>query len=201
MRITNMPTPTRIQAQKVTGLTTLVGKTGGIRDLPKFMAAVAEVPDGSTIILDWSRIDLATASYFGAAIVPIIRMTMVGDLDRYFVFAGLDQTSLDELKLVIEYNHLVIFLGDLDRGGGVRNLRVLGKLESPYLETLTAIQSAKSASASGLYKQQDRIGTRIGKTGWVNRLSHLHRLRLVKKHKVGRELVFETVQKGDPNGR
>jgi len=191
----------RIDARKVTGVETLVGKTGGIRDLPKFMAAVAEVPDGSTIILDWSGIDLATASYFGSAILPIIRMTTVGDLDRYFVFTGLNQTSLDELKLVIEYNELAVFLGDLNRSGGIRNLRVLGKLESPYAETLTAIQGAESASASGLHKQQHRTGTRIGKTGWVNRLSHLHRLRLIKKHKVGRELVFETVQKGDQNGR
>ncbi len=196
-----MTTMIRIDARRLTGLKTLVGKTGGTRDFPKFMSAVAEAPDGSTIVLDWSAIDLATASYFGSAIIPIIRMTMIGDLDRYFVFAGLNQTSFDELKLVIEYNQLVVFLGDLDRNGSPRNLRVLGKLESPYAETLTAIQATESASASGLHKQQHRTGTRIGKTGWVNRLSHLHRLRLIKKHKVGRELVFETVQKGDQNGR
>ena len=191
----------RIDAHKVTGLDTLVGKIGGIRDFPKFMSAVAEAPDGSTVALDWSGIDLATASYFGSAVLPIIRMTMMGDLDRYFVFVGVNQTSLDELKLVLEFNELVVLLGDLDRSGGVRNLRVLGKLESPYAETLTAIQEVESTSASALYKQQHRTGTRIGKTGWVNRLSHLYRLRLLKKHKVGRELVFETVQKGDRNGR
>ena len=191
----------RIDAQKVTGLDTLVGKIGGIRDFPKFMSAGAEAPDGSTVALDWSGIDLATASYFGSAVLPIIRMTMMGDLDRYFVFVGVNQTSLDELKLVLEFNELVVLLGDLDRSGGVRNLRVLGKLESPYAETLTAIQEVESTSASALHKQQHRTGTRIGKTGWVNRLSHLYRLRLLKKHKVGRELVFETVQKGDRNGR
>ena len=191
----------RIDAHKVTGLDTLVGKIGGIRDFPKFMSAVAEAPDGSTVALDWSGIDLATASYFGSAVLPIIRMTMIGDLDRYFVFVGVNQTSLDELKLVLEFNELVVLLGDLDRSGGVRNLRVLGKLESPYAETLTAIQEVESTSASALHKQQHRTGTRIGKTGWVNRLSHLYRLRLLKKHKVGRELVFETVQKGDRNGR
>ena len=196
-----MTTMIRIDAQKLTGLDTLVGKTGGLRDFPKFMSAVAEAPDGSTIILDWSAVELATSSYFGSAVIPIIRMTVVGDLDRYFIFAGLNQTSSDELKLVIEHTGLVVFLGDLDRNGKPRNLRVLGKLESPYAETLTAIQSAESASASGLHRQQHRTGTRIGKTGWVNRLSHLHRLRLLKKHKVGRELVFETVQNGDQNGR
>jgi len=196
-----LTTTIRIGARRLTGSETLVGKTGGMRDFPKFMSAVAEAPDGSTIILDWSGIDLATASYFGSAIIPIIRMTMVGDLDRYFVFAGLNQTSLDELKLVIEYSQLVVFLGDLDKGGSVGNMRVLGKLESPYAETLAAIQTAENASASGLHGQQHRTGTRIGKTGWVNRLSHLHRLRLIKKRKVGRELMFETIQKGDHNGR
>ena len=192
---------TRIDVQKLTGLDTLVGKTGGLRDFPKFMSAVAEVPDGSTVILDWSAVDLATSSYFASAVIPIIRMTLVGDLDRYFIFAGLSQTSLDELKLVVEHTGVVVFLGDLDRNGSPRNLRVLGKLESPYAETLAAIQAVESASASALHKQQHRSGTRIGKTGWVNRLSHLHRLRLIKKHKIGRELVFETVQKGDRNGR
>jgi hypothetical protein len=196
-----MTTMIRIDAKKVTGLDTLVGKTGGIRDFPKFMSAAAEAPDGSTVMFDWSGVDLATASYFGSAVLPIIRMTMMGDLDRYFVFVGLNQTALDELKLVLEFNGLVVLLGDVDRSGNVRNLRVLGKLESPYAETLKVVQEVESASASVLHKQQHRTGTRIGKTGWVNRLSHLYSLRLLKKHKVGRELVFETVQRGGRNGQ
>jgi hypothetical protein len=125
-----------LSVSELTGLDTLVGKVGGLRDFPKFMSAIEATPEGSTVVLDWSNIELATASYFGATIVSLIRMSKLGELDRYFVLVGLNQTSLDELKLAIDVHDAVALLGNLDRNGAVREMRVLGKLEAPYTETL-----------------------------------------------------------------
>jgi len=183
----------RIKVREITGLDTLAGKSGGARDFPKFMAAVEDSPEGCTVLLDWSGVEIATASYFGATFVPLLRLTMTGDLDRYLVLTGLNQTCLDELKLALEVPGLVALLGDCSKNGTIKSVLLFGKLESVYIEAFAEVQRAKGVSASELHTRQDRSRNRIGKTGWINRLSSLHRLRLVRKQKIGRRFVFRSV--------
>jgi hypothetical protein len=184
----------RIRVREITGLDTLAGKSGGQRDFPKFMAAIEEMPEGSTVVLDWLGVEIATSSYFGSTFIPVLRMAMAGDLNRYFIVGGLNRTCLDELKLVLESQGLVTLLGELDKNGRIRSVQVLGEIDPAYAETLAAVQEAKGASASELHDRKSRPhSVRIGRTGWINRLSNLHRLRLVRKRKMGREFVFEAV--------
>jgi hypothetical protein len=192
-----MKNDVRINVRQITNIGTLIGKIGGTRDFPKFMEAVSATPEGSTVIFDWSGIEIATASYFGSTVLPLLRMSTTGGMDRYFLHVSLNQNSLDELKLVVEYQNLVVLVGDAGRGDSIRNVRVLGKLEPVYSETFAAIRASQTASATTLHKGQRGQSTKIGKTGWANRLSHLFRLRLVKKQRVGRELVFEPIYGGD----
>ncbi|SRR5258708_7181972 len=192
-----MKTEARINVRQITGLGTLIGKIGGTRDFPKFMEAVSASPEGSTVVFDWSGIEIATASYFGATVLPLLRMSITGGMDRYFMHVGLNQNCFDELKLVVEYQNLVVLVGDPGRGDSIRNVRVIGKLEPVYSETLAAIRASQTASATTLHKGQPTKGSKIGKTGWANRLSYLFRLRLVKKQRVGRELVFQPIYGGD----
>jgi hypothetical protein len=185
-------TMNRIGVKKLTGLDTLAGKSGGLRDFPKFMAEIEETPSGDTVILDWTGIEVVTASYLGATFGTFLRMAMAGDLDRYFVMVGLNKAGIDELKLVVEVQKLVALVGELNKDGSVHNVESLGFLDPAYAETLQAVQKAKTASAMSLYERA-RNHTRIGKTAWINRLSNLHRLRLVRKQRIGREYVFEAV--------
>jgi hypothetical protein len=192
-----MKTEVRIKVRQITGTDTLIGKIGGARDFPKFMEAVSATAEGSTVVFDWSGIEIATASYFGSTVLPLLRMSQTGDMDRYFLHVALNQNCFDELKLIVEYQNLVVLVGDTSRGDSIQNLRVVGKLEAVYSETLAAIEAAQTASASTLHKDQPTKGAKIGKTGWANRLSYLFRLRLVKRQRVGRELVFQPIYGGD----
>jgi len=182
---------TRIAVHAVTGREILAGKSDGMRDFPKILDAVEQTPLGDTVVLDWNGIEIATASYFGATLVALLRMAMAVELDRYFIVTNLNKTCLDELKLVLEFQGLVVLMGDW-KSGQIRNLKVLGTLESPYAATLEAIQKLVCASATELHQGQHR-GTVIGKTGWINRLSNLHRLRLIRKERVGREYKFHAL--------
>ncbi len=183
----------RINVREITGLDTLAGKVGGLRDFPKFVAALEETPSGSTVFLDWSGVEISTASYLGTTFVPLLRMAMAGELDRYFVVCGMNKTCLDEFKLVLELQGLVALVGNLGRDGLVHNVQVLGTLDLAYTKTLDAVQHVNLATASQLHKRDAQTHTRIGKTAWINRLSKLHRLRLVRKQRIGREYVFQTV--------
>jgi hypothetical protein len=177
-----------IDVRTLTGLDTLAGKSGGLRDFPKFIAALEEAPDGTVISFGWDRVELATASYFGATVVPLLRMIIGGELDRYIVLTGLNRTCMDELKLVLELQNLVVLVVP---GKTSRKIEALGGLDPAYRQTLEAVQRRKSASATNLYASDS--GATIGKTAWINRLTNLHRLRLLKKQKVGREFVYEAV--------
>jgi hypothetical protein len=190
---------TRIRIREVTGQEILAGKSNGLRDYPKLLSAIEGTGAGDIVVLDWSGIELATASYFGATFVPLLRLAIEGQLDRYFVLTGLNQTSLDELKLVLENQGLVTLIGDW-KEDGVRNAETLGRLDPAYAETLQAVQRVEAASATELFKKHT-ARTRIGKTGWINRLSNLHHLRLVRKQRVGREYVFQALSKERSHGR
>ncbi len=185
----------KIKVREITGLDTLAGKSGGLRDFPKFMAAVEDAPEGSTVILDWRGVEIATSSYLGATFVHLLKMTMAGDLDRYLVLTGLNRTCLDELKLALELPGLVALLGSVGKNGTIESLQIFGKLEPPYVQTFAEVQKANGVSASELHERPARTQIAIGKTGWINRLSNLHRLRLVRKQKIGREFVFKAVNK------
>ena len=184
---------TRIEVKTLTGLDTLAGKSGGLRDFPKFMAAIEETPSSDTIVLDWSGIEIVTASYLGATFGTLLRMAVSGDLDRYFVMTSLNKSGLDELKLVLEVQRQIALVGDLNKDGSLHNVHSIGVLDPAYAETLLAVQKVKTASAMNLYQHAPHTRTRIGKTAWINRLSNLHRMRLVRKQRIGREYVFEAV--------
>ena len=190
---------TRIRIRDVVAHDILAGKSNGLRDYPQLMSAVEETTDEETVVLDWSGVEIATASYFGATFVPLLRMAMAGQLDRYFVVTGLNKTCLDELKLVLELQGLVTLAGEW-KEGGVCNAEILGLLDPAYVETFEAVQRVEAASATELFKKH-ASRNRIGKTGWINRLSNLHRLRLLRKQRVGREYVFQALSKGRSRGR
>jgi hypothetical protein len=123
---------------------------------------------------------------------------MAAEPGRYFIIIGLNKVCLEELKLVLELQGLVALVGEW-KGGGIQNVEVLGSLDPAYVETLDAVQQVDAASATDLHKKHQGR-TRIGKTGWINRLSNLHRLRLVRKQRVGREYVFQALTKEKSGG-
>ena len=182
---------TRIAVREITAREILAGKSDGLRDFPKLFDAVEQTPTGDTIVLDWEGVEIATASYFGATVIALLRMAMAAELDRYFIIANLNKTCLEELKLVLDFQGLVARTGEW-KGGHLKKLQVLGTLDAPYATTLEAIGKVESASATELHTVQHG-GAAIGKTGWINRLSHLHKLRLIRKERVGREYRFHAL--------
>src|SRR5205823_74443 len=95
-----------------TGSDTLIGKTNGQRDMPKFLSSAFQNHNEETIIWDWNEIEIATASYFATTVVPLLRTVVSGELEKYFVFTRMNQNCLDELKLVLDAEELVVILAE-----------------------------------------------------------------------------------------
>lgn len=182
----------RLNVKSVSGFDMLIGKSDGQRDLPKLAAAVVGAPDGATLAWDWSGVRVATASYFASTYVPLLKMVVSGELDRYFILVGMNKNCEDELRLVLDAQGLPTLIAQGSKGGRIREVRVIGKLDSAHAETLERIIERPGASATDLHEHACGKG-RIGKTAWINRLTALNRYRLVRRRKAGREYVFEPV--------
>jgi hypothetical protein len=192
---------TRLKVKEIVSSSALAGKSAGIRDLPKFLAAVQQTPPGSTIVFDWSGVEIASASYLAATFFVLLRMAISGDLDRYFIVSGMNGCCLDELNLVLDLQNHAVLVGQMGRGGKVHSLQLLGKIDQSHLSTFTEVATTEGISAAELHRRSKaKNHSAIGKTGWVNRLNALHRERLLRRTKIGREFVFELPEKELPNG-
>jgi hypothetical protein len=180
----------RINVKELTGSDTLIGKTDGQRDMPKFVSAVLQNDNDETLLWDWIGIEIATASYFATTVVPTLKMLISGELNKYFIFARMNKNCLDELKLVLEAEELVVMFAET-RGDNVQSVNLIGKLDPAYAATFAEVVHRKKVSAAELFRDfRSKNKVKIGKTAWANRLAGLSRLRLVRKEKIGRELVF-----------
>jgi hypothetical protein len=180
----------RINVKELTGSDTLIGKTDGQRDMPKFVSVVLQNDNDETLLWDWNDIEIATASYFATTIVPALKMLISGDLNKYFIFVRMNKNCLDELKLVLEAEELVVMLAEI-RGKNVQSVNLIGKLDPAYADTFAEVVHRKKVSAAELFRDfRPNNKVKIGKTAWANRLAGLSRLRLVRKEKIGREFVF-----------
>jgi hypothetical protein len=180
----------RVNVRQLSGSDTLVGKTDGQRDAPKFVNLVFGDDREESLLWDWSGIEVATASYFATTIIPLMRMITSGELAKYFLFVGLNKNCLDEFALVLNAEGLVAMLVKL-KNEKVASVDLVGKLDPVYANTFREVIRHGGISAAELFRHsQNRGKSKIGKTAWVNRLTGLNRLRLLRKEKVGREFVF-----------
>ena len=179
-----------VDVRQLTGSDTLVGKTDGQRDAPKFVNLVFGDDREESLLWDWSGIEVATASYFATTLIPLMRMITSGELAKYFLLAGLNRNCLDELTLVLNAEELVAMIVQM-KGNKVASVDLVGKLDPVYVSTFREVVRHGAVSAAELFKNSQHRGkSQIGKTAWVNRLTGLNRLRLLRKEKVGREFVF-----------
>lgn len=173
------------------GDTQLAGTDMGVSHLPKLLEAALRGENGEIIVLDFSGVD-ATASYLSQSVVKLLRMANAGELDRFFVFTGVNKHTRDDLEIVLTLQRMAALLTDSPKKlGAPRSLAVIGHLEPLYRSTLEKILSMKSATAEDL--MSDAKDESIQKTGWLNRLAFLANQRLIRKEKHARELIFKPV--------
>ena len=168
------------------GTQSLLGSILGEAHLPQLMSAVLQAKPGEVVFFDFSAVQVMTASYIAAAILPILRMVTAGSLGRFLVFGNLAQMPLEELALVLGHEKLPILVGT---PGAVA--QVLGPLDQAYSETFKEVTSRGTVTARELL--EGSLSPSIGLTGWIKRLATLHALGLIQRTKSGREFEYEPV--------
>ena len=180
-----------LRIAKEVGSTQLAGSDMGISDLPKLLATVLKAGPEELIMLDFTGVD-ATASYLSQSVVKLVRMSNAGELDKFFIFTGLNAHTLDDLEIVLKLQKMAAFLTNSPKKGvSAETVKVIGHLEPLYQKTLNQVLAVNSATAEELMSKAK--GEHIQKTGWLNRLAFLSSQKLIRREKHAREFVFKPV--------
>lgn len=157
------------------------------------------------VIVDFSGIESATASFIKATILHLIRFSQLaadkptGDapskgtsiLDIYPSVHALSTDVREELVEVLASQRLVCLEALAWNSQEITEARLFGPLDGPLWTTLQALLESGGATASELHERYP--DERINATAWNNRLADLYRLRLAARVRRGRHWVYTSI--------
>lgn len=192
------------------------GATQGQQDLGTDLVSRIQAADQPVVILDFSGIEAANASYVRATALWMLRCALkardTGDyppsadpwriqplrLEGIFL-AGLSEEVRNDIAIQLNEGRLAcaeVIDCDDDQ---VRKVAILGHLDTQLRRTLDCLlELGGECTADRLWKHftEDRIGP----TGWNNRLAELYQSHLINRRKEGKFWKYFTTFKEVTNG-
>lgn len=156
----------------------LAGRLPGNALRPLLESQVIAAGDGAVVILDFARVDLATASYFLAA------FGWLWEREVCPVIANPNPEVRGEIELALKAANLKALFGTL-RDGHLVEVQPFN-LDSTETATYEKVRSLGTATANDLYN----LDRHIQPSAWSNRLALLYRYRLLRRQSMGRQLAY-----------
>ncbi|HEX3822656.1 MAG TPA: hypothetical protein VHW45_20155 [Candidatus Sulfotelmatobacter sp.] len=173
-----------LDVASIVGTDTLLGKIMGQSHFPTLLGAILQTSQDTIVYLDFGGIINITASYIAATIVQLLRLVASGSLGRYLVIGGIHQDLQDEIEYVLAKEGTPILVRT------AQGISVAGPLDKSYARTLAAVAEHRTATAKEL---KQRSSESLGLTGWIKRLTTLHKHGLLARTRNGREYTYETI--------
>lgn len=176
---------------QVTGRELLGGRTAGLVDLPKL--ELAGRASRNLLVIDFRGIETISASYIGAAFLPLLRGTSALGSNIYVVFRNLGPELREDLGVpLVSYRASALEWTP----GESRLYQPLGLIEQPYLEHLDVVVAQGAVTAN----EMTEIDSTLSRTGWSNRLIELFNRRLIRREKISRTMHYVPLWKGVADG-
>jgi hypothetical protein len=175
------------------GATTLAGAASGRAAATKLLAAVPSLRD--PLVLDFTGIELITASAFREAILSIVRWT--ANDGHPCLLANVDEVTREEGLIAAAQAGTVLLFCRLD-ASTVDHVEAIGLLEPKLETTLRLVLQLGEADAKAI---GDASGEDTVTTAWNNRLVALTRMGLLAERKVGKTKYYSAVVKGMSYGK
>ena len=143
-------------------------------------------------ILDFGRVESATASYLKRLINPFFEPAGAPEgLPREMapILVNVNSSDLkEEIENYLAENGRVLILADL-RESQPRFRQLLGRLDRAAAETFKELRELNRCTAAALYERHREKTT--NQTAWNNRLAQLVEMRLARRGRLGRFWIYE----------
>ena len=183
----------RLHISKLEDTDVLSGAIGGRRFLSRLLERIEDEPSTPTpLFLDFSGIDVATASYLRESILSFRDIVRTRRSNYYPIVANASQTIIEELDMLLRHIGTAMPLCKLDGAAHVSDFRVLGVLDDKQQQTYNLVVCYGTTSAADLARRHGE-SEGIGQTAWNNRLASLSALGIVAEQAHGRRKLYRPI--------
>ena len=170
------------------GQTVLSGAIPGRTLLSTLIAATPSVTVPTPAFLDFTDIQVATASFLREAVIGFRDFARQSLGNIYPVVANLAPSIAEELEFFVRSRGDVLWSCELGTGENVINARLIGELDPAQRSTFEAAIELGAITAPELAARF--ADQQIGPTAWNNRLSALASKGLLVERKQGKTKSF-----------
>ena len=172
----------------------LAGSAMGRQILAQLIAETKSFVDPTVAFLDFDGIDIATGSFLREAVLGYRDFCRSAMGTLYPVVANINSAIEEELTDYLKERNDAVWTCSLSARHGVRESRLLGRLDVTQSVTLQLVCSHFPVSAPDLARLQPAAG--IGPTAWNNRLASLSAKSIIMEVGQGKTKTYSPVLEG-----
>jgi hypothetical protein len=182
-----------IEMKEVAGQETILsgasaGKQAALIVIEK---AGLEPEDPCPLLMDFSGIDIATASYLRESVYALKNFLRNSRSKLYPVVANANAKVREELAVLAEARNDVLLLVETEEAGAVKHQAILGSLDPKQAMTFECVKELKRADAGTLMKKYGSKEKTTSTTAWNNRLAALVARGLILEYTRGRAKFYQ----------
>jgi hypothetical protein len=183
-------------SQAASGATVLSGALRGHDLLAQFLrATAAEPPSPQHVFLDFTGIDVATASFLRKSVLAFRDIVRGRRSFIYPVVANSNDAVKEELGELVKWRGGVLMTCQLADNGTISNPGIIGQLDPKQELTFDLVRRRGETDATELMREFGGSED-VGSTAWNNRLSSLVALGLLIEMSFGRTKRYKPLLQG-----
>jgi hypothetical protein len=188
----------KIDMRAIGGDTVLAGAINGKQLFAKLLSATTrEPPNPERVFLDFSGVDVATASLLRESVLNFRDFVRRQRSNFYPVVANANDAIKDELReLVGPPRNDVVIVCLLDESGVVSDVNLIGNLEPTQKRTFDIVCGLGETDAGELMRAHGKEERITRPTAWNNRLTSLTLLGLLMEISRGRAKRYKPLFEG-----
>ena len=177
-----------VDMKRLCGSGVLAGASNGKKALAKMVALTVQEPfEPEPVFLDFSKVDVATASFLRETVLSLRNIVRGQRSNFYPVVANANSDIRDELnELVNGQRSDVLITCTRSESGTVSDVALIGELEPVQRKTFDLVRKIGETDAGELMRAHGASDRTTRTTAWNNRLTSLAFLGLVVEVSQGR---------------
>lgn len=180
-----------LKIHDILGKDILSGAINGKAAFSSFIALSSPEPmEPSALYLDFSRIEVATASFLRESVIAFKSYMRVVGGKYYPVVANINLDIEEELSVLMEAGNDAILSCNVDKNGQVSEVSIIGQLDPKQSMTFDLAAEMTEVDASSLMKKFGASEKTKSTTAWNNRLSALVSRGLLREFSRGRAKYY-----------